>query len=238
MTVYDLYLESGPRRKKTMVHVLDLLGCVANGPTTEEALARTPAAIDTFHRFLVRHGEPVDLDEPIETRIVDHITEGVWLGNGDPSIVFEPDLRPLTPEDGERFIARLEWMRAEMNELVGDLSPVQLAEKPAKGRSIQAILEHILESEYAYMAAFGRLEGLPAQGSIIKKRQGDLLTWMGLVRAKEIERLRALTDQERSRPFIHWKHTRTARKVMRRMLEHQWEHLVEMKERLGIGDVA
>ena len=23
-----------------------------------------------------------------------HITEGVWLGNGDPSIVFEPDLEP------------------------------------------------------------------------------------------------------------------------------------------------
>ena len=235
MTAYDLYLESGPRRKKTMVHMLALLGCVANGPTTDEALARTPAAIDAFRRFLARHGEVLDLDDPVETRIAAHITEGVWLGNGDPSIVFEPDLEPLTAEDGERFIARLEWMRAEMNDLVGSLSDEQLVEKPTKGRSIQAILEHILESEYAYMAAFGRLEGLPGQGSIVKKRQGDLSTWMGMVRAKEIERLRSLNERERSEPFVHWKYTRTARKVMRRMLEHQWEHLVEIKERLGGG---
>jgi uncharacterized damage-inducible protein DinB/predicted RNase H-like HicB family nuclease len=232
MTCYNLYLESGPRRKKTMVHVLDLLGCIANGPTTDEALDRTPAAIDAFRRFLAHHGEAVDLDDPIETQIAIHITEGIWLGNGDPSIVFDPDLKPLTAENGERFIGRLEWMGAEMNELVGGLSPAQLEEKPAKGRSIQSILEHILESEYAYMAAFGRLAGLPGQGSIVKKRQGDLLTWMDVVRAREIERLRSLTPQERSEPFIHWKYTRTAHKVMRRMLEHQWEHLVEMGARL------
>ena len=50
MTVYDLYLESGPRRRKTMVHVPSLLGCVATGATTEEALANTPAAIQSFLR--------------------------------------------------------------------------------------------------------------------------------------------------------------------------------------------
>ena len=233
MTRYDLYLESGPRRKKTMVHVLQLLGCIANGPTTDEALARTPDAINAFRRFLARHGEAIDLTEPIETQIAVHVTEGVWLGNGDPSIVLELDLVPLTVGDGELLIARLEWMRAEMNELLNGLSPEQLLEKPALGRSIQGILEHILESEYAYMAAFGRLEGLPGQGSIVKKREGDLPTWLGIVRAKEIERLRSLNDQERSEPFIHWKYTRTARKVMRRMLEHQWEHLVELRERLA-----
>jgi uncharacterized damage-inducible protein DinB/predicted RNase H-like HicB family nuclease len=236
MTTFDLYLESGPRRKKTMVHVLALLGCIANGPTTDEALARTPAAIGAFQRFLARHGEPVDLAQPIETRIAAHIMEGVWLGNGDPSIVFEPDLLPLTADDGERFIARLEWMGAEMNDLLGDLSPDQLVEKPPEGRPIQTILEHILESEYSYVYAFGRLEELPALGSIVEKRQGNLLSWLGVVRAKEIERLRALTDQERSEPFIHWKYTRTARKVMRRMLEHQWEHLLELKERIESGD--
>jgi hypothetical protein len=98
------------------------------------ALARPPAAIDAFRRFLARRGEAVDLAEPIETHIAVHVTEGIWLG---------------------------------------------------------------------------------------------------VVRAKEIERLRSLNDQERNEPFIHWKYTRTARKVMRHMLEHQWEHLVELRERLG-----
>ncbi len=242
MTVYKLYLESGHRRKKTMVHVLDLLGCIATGPTTEQALESTPGAILAFQRFLRRHELPLDdggevkveIDVPMETQVAEHITEGIWLGNGDPSIVFQPDLEPLTPEAGELYIQRLEAMRKELAGLVGGLSQDQMEAKPqTKGRSIQAILEHILESEYAYMYAFGRLEGLPALGSIVKKRQGELLEWMGVVRSAEIERLRSLTWQGRTEPFVHWKYTRTARKVVRRMLEHQWEHLVELKERLG-----
>jgi uncharacterized damage-inducible protein DinB len=176
----------------------------------------------------------VEIGAPIQTQITEHITDGVWLGNGDPSIVFGPDLEPLTPEAGELYIQRLEGMRTDIVDLVGGLNQSQMEDKPQpKGRTIQAILEHILESEYAYMYAFGRLEGLPALGSIVEKRQGDLLDWMGVVRAREIERLRALTWEQRSQPFVHWKYTRTARKVMRRMLEHQWEHLVELKERLG-----
>ena len=234
MTQYKLYVESGPRRKKTMVHVLELLGCIANGPTTEEALARTPAAINNYRRFLSRHGATIEMETEITTEIANHITEGIWLGNGDPSLMFEPDLLPLTEEDGEVFILRLEWMWEEIVALVGGLSEAQLEEKPQpKGCAIRSILEHILESEYAYMYAFGRPEGLPALGSIVKKKEGLLLEWMATVHSVEYERLRSLTWEERSEPFIHWKYTRTARKVMRRMLEHRWEHLMELKERLG-----
>ena len=231
--VYKLYLESGPRRKKTMVHVLEQLGCISTGPTTEIALEKTPDAIHRFLRFLDRHGEPVDLVSDIQTEIAIHVTEGVWLGNGDPSIVFEPDLVPFEKDQVASLIDRLEWMRLDMIALVGELSDEQLEETPAKGRSIRVILEHILESEYSYMYAFGRPDGLPGSGSIVRKREGDLLDWIAHVRSVEIERLRSLTREERSEPFIHWKYTRTARKVMRRMLEHQWEHLVEIEERLG-----
>ena len=43
MTTYGLYLDHGPKRKKTMVHVIDLMGCVHNGPTTDQVLEETPA---------------------------------------------------------------------------------------------------------------------------------------------------------------------------------------------------
>ena len=232
MTVYRLYLESGPRRKKTMVHVLEMLGCIANGPTTEIALEKTPDAIERFLRFRHHHGESVDPNGDIETQIEEHIMEGLWLGNGDPSIVFKPDLVPLGIDEMESLIQRLEWMRLDMFDLVSTLSAEELDQKPEKGRSIRTILEHILGSEYNYMYAFGRPEGLPGSGSIVKKRKGGLLEWMAYVRSVEIERLRSLSEEQRSEPFIHWKYTRTARKVMRRMLEHQWEHLVEIEDRL------
>lgn len=59
MTVYGLYAESGPRHKKTMVHVLDLLGCVVRGATTEDALAAAPEAIRDYLAFLRRHKSAV-----------------------------------------------------------------------------------------------------------------------------------------------------------------------------------
>src|SRR5829696_5610128 len=87
MTVYKLFLESGPKHKKTMVHIAELLGCVVTGPTTEEALNRTPDGIRAYLRFLKRHGERVNPDGEVQTEIVAHFTEGIFLGQGDPSLI-------------------------------------------------------------------------------------------------------------------------------------------------------
>lgn len=217
-----------------MVHVPELLGCTASGPSTEDALASTPDAIRAFVQFLHTHGEPVTLTDEIELDLVEHVMEGVWRGNGDPSVVFAPDLDPLSEDDVDQYTRWLSWMGADLRELVLPLGENNLRETPAtKGRSIQAILEHILEAEYAYMYAYGRIDGLPASGSIISKRTGPLLDWIDFVRAREIERLKSLSEVERNTPFIHWKYTRTGHKVLRRMLEHLWEHLVEIKTRLS-----
>ena len=51
MPADTLYIESRPKRRKTQVHVLQLLGCIAQGPTTDEALVSPPEAIRLFLRF-------------------------------------------------------------------------------------------------------------------------------------------------------------------------------------------
>jgi predicted RNase H-like HicB family nuclease/uncharacterized damage-inducible protein DinB len=236
MTFYKLYLESGPKRKKTMVHVLDLLGCIATGPTTEEALEKTPEAIREYLRFLQRHGTAIDSDMEVQMEVAEHITEGEWLGNGSYSLVFQPDLEPLTSEELEKYILHLQWSRSEMLALVAGLSEEQLEEKPqSKGRPIRAILEHVFGAEYAYVRTLGKLEGVRGPGSVEQMPKDELLVWMERVRSSEIEKLRSLSLQERSEVFIQGKQTRTARRVMRRMLEHEWEHLLELKERLEVS---
>src|SRR3970282_168094 len=55
---FDLYLGSGPRRRRTMVHALALRACIARAPTTEEAIENAPPAIRARLEFLRRHGEP------------------------------------------------------------------------------------------------------------------------------------------------------------------------------------
>ena len=64
---YDLYLESGPCCRKTMVHVLTLPDRVAVGPTTDGAIATTPEVIRAHRGFLRGHGKDIDQDAPFDT---------------------------------------------------------------------------------------------------------------------------------------------------------------------------
>jgi hypothetical protein len=47
------------------------------------------------------------------------------------------------------------------------------------------------------------------------------------------QRLRETTPQQRSESFERGQIQRTLRKAIRRTLEHDWEHLVELSRRLG-----
>src|SRR5689334_12055328 len=199
MTVeYGLYVESGPRHRKTMVHVLDLLGCVANGLTTEEALAATPAAIDAYRRFLARAGESMDAAEPFETRVVQHLTEGVWLGNGSPYIVFEPDLLPVSPPEIELYLSRFHALTETLASWASEQTTAALSEAPPEGRTAHDILLHVLSSTGSYLgAALNGTTGFSRVGSAADRREVDLATALRTVDELAREHLRAATPEER-----------------------------------------
>jgi len=240
MTTYGLYLESGPKRRKTMVHVLDLLGCIANGPTTEEALAATPEAIRAYAAFLRRHGEPVAPHARIETRVVEHITEGAFLGNGSGDIVFTPDLKPLTAADIDRFLARFHAMREEVATWAETQSARALDAAPRdRGRTGRAILLHIVAVPGAYLSAalggtsgFSRVQTLAERGELplpeALRRVDEMVA--GVVRATTPAQRKAVVRRPAG-------DVRTLRKALRRALEHDWEHLAELSRRPG-GPVA
>jgi predicted RNase H-like HicB family nuclease/uncharacterized damage-inducible protein DinB len=235
LTVYDLYLESGPRRRKTMVHVLGLLGCVAVGPTTEDAIAATPEAIRAFLGFLLRHGEPVDASAAFDVQIVEHVTQGQWLGNGSPYLAFGPDFEPLSDGEVETFLRRFQWLRADLADWAAAQSEDQLNAGPAEGgRSGRAILHHVLGPTGAYLSAalgsapgFGRIAGAAERGEL---SISDALLRSSVLAA---DRVRSTTSEERTRVRESAAGPRTLRKALRRMLEHDWEHLVELSRRPG-----
>jgi predicted RNase H-like HicB family nuclease len=236
MTTYDLHLESGPRRRKTMVHVLDLVGCVAVGPTTEDAVAATPAAIRAYRRFLQRHGEPIDADTPFETRIAEHITAGEWLGNGSPYLVFGPDLDPLTDAEIESFLCRFAAMREELAAWAAAQSDEYLDAKPETGgRPARAVLLHILGASVGgYLSSalgsapgFSRIHGAAERGEIA------LPDGLRRVAVMAAERVHAATPEERVAVRRLPSGPRTLRRGLRRMLEHDWEHLAELSRRPG-----
>jgi uncharacterized damage-inducible protein DinB len=231
---YALYLESGPQRKSTLVHVVDLLGCACFGPTTDEAVAATPDEIRAYLRYLRRHGDRGDPDAPITVHVAEHVTEGDFLGHGSPQAVYTSDRKPVTPAELATYLRRLEWSRGDLLALLDGASAKALDAKPASGRSLRDVLRHVLEADAGYLAnALGAVASVNAP--INAARRGELDVRIALQEARDaaIERLRALTPAERAFVREHPSGARTMRKTIRRLLEHEWEHRREIARRMG-----
>jgi len=219
-----------------MVHVLGLLGCIANGPTTEAALETTPGEIRHFLVFLKRHGEPVDPDAPFDTHIATHVTEGSWIGYGDPAPGFAPDFQPLTPKDEKTYRARFRWLGEDISELIKGMPARQLAAKPGKGRMIRDIVTHIAnaEPEYFRASSIGKPDGTKEALQAIESAPDDNLAdrLADLWRLLDAQ-LGKITPDIRKGKVQRGEKLWTARRGFRRALEHPWEHLREVQRRLG-----
>jgi predicted RNase H-like HicB family nuclease/uncharacterized damage-inducible protein DinB len=230
VTAYALYLESGPQHKKTLAHVLDLLGCVVQGDTTDEAVAAAPDGIRAYRDFLERHGEKLDTAAKIETQIAEHNTQGMFSGQA----IWPQDLKPLAPAALARYLRWLEWSRADLLALVKGIDEKVLRAKPAKGRSLRDILLHVLDADKAYV--YGLVGPLKAMGEPTNAAdRGDLDLRIALkeARAAAIDRLKTLAPAERARVRKAGQSTVSAHRMIRRMLEHEWEHRREIAARLG-----
>jgi predicted RNase H-like HicB family nuclease/uncharacterized damage-inducible protein DinB len=227
---YSLYLESGPQRKKTLAHVLDLLGCVVQADTTDGAIAAAPDAIRAYLGYLRRHGEKVDPNEKIETRVAEHNTEGLFSGQA----LWPQDLKPLAPAALARYLRWLDWSRADLLTLVKGLDDKRLRAKPAKGRSLRDILLHVLGADKGYVYALvGPLKAMGDPTNAADRGDLDLRIALQEARAAAIDRLKTLTPAERAKVRKAGQSTYSAYRVIRRMLEHEWEHRREIAARLG-----
>jgi hypothetical protein len=229
---YRLHLESGPKRKKTMVHVSNLMGCSVGGPTTEDALERTPDAIRAYLGFLAGRGEAVDPAAPFDTEVVEHVTEGDWLGNG--VVVIATDTDPLPPREVGPLLARYRWIHEALVAAIEGLDARTLAASPAKGRAIGDILVHVLGAEAAYLSSGLRTNR--ELNRVVREVERDerdprdgLLEVAGLFEAD----VGGATPAERKAVIPHGRSIGSLRRTLRRALEHGWEHLREIEERLA-----
>jgi predicted RNase H-like HicB family nuclease len=239
MATYDLYLESGPKHRTTMAHVLSdkMLGCNFNGPTTEQVIEDAADGIRLFLRFLKKHGEKVDPEGEVKVRVVEHVDRGdSWLGRGSPYHAFAPDLEAVSARDCEIFAERLHWMREDLAEWLGKQTAGDLTAEPKpKGRPAMAIALHILQIPGAYLSP--ALDGTKGYSRIVTLvERGELPITDGLLEVahKAAADLARATPEQRSRVLERLSgERRTLRKSIRRMLEHDWEHLSELARRPG-----
>ena len=228
---FDLYLESGPQHKRTWVCVPSLPGTVAFGLTSEQAIENARGAIRDRVAFLSARGEDLPGPEPIELNVAEHIIERSLLGFGQQT--FPSDRAPLSPHEAARQLRWAAWGREELVARArgGELP---LGERPAGGgRSAAEILAHVAGAEWSYVSAnLGTLPGASAAVAAIE-RAGDE-PWGPLAAEREavMARLRTMTPEELARVVERdGKPPRSAARLMRRMLEHEWEHVMELRAR-------
>jgi predicted RNase H-like HicB family nuclease len=225
VTTYDLYLQSGPMRKRTYIHVPALLGCIAQGETTGAAVEAAPDAIRAYLAFLARSGEAVDPGQAVEVRVVEENLDGGFLGSG-----FLPtDVEPLLEPETERLMRRLAAIHGEIRGLVAPLSTEERQAAPPKGRPIARILTHLC-SEGGYLRGVtgaSRIQRLVDQGEL------DPLDALDQLHGLEVARLAGMSDAERRDVVMRGQSPWSVRSAVRRMLEHGWEHCSEISARLG-----
>lgn len=221
-----------------MAHVLDLPGCTVRADTREEALRQLPESIREYQRWLIRHGKSIKVDEVIQVKVAEVSTGFGPFDPGDAAALFLPDKNPIIPEEIEQYISLMTYNRADLLSLVGDLSEEFFDQQPGENSfSIRKILRHIGNAEEWYVSRIVLPETLPKEWE--NDENLPILEFLEMERRTAIERLLTLTERERSGVFTPKQWTQhpdepwTTRKVFRRFLEHEMEHITQVKKNIS-----
>jgi len=197
----------------TMAHVPALPGCISSGATREVALARTPDAIAAYLAWLRHHGEQtVAPQEPIEIELGGSVQDPESHLGDEPGLL-PTDRAPLSDAEVAQLMRLMAYSRRDLLELVGGMSREVLYWQPqaggdAPGWPIDDILEHVARAERVYTS----------------RLSGNIFDLIEDARRDALERVSRLTEQERTQITHHQGEYWTARKVLRRYLEHEREH--------------
>ena len=225
MTIYHIYLEEDADGR-CLAHVPDLAGCIAAGENRAEALDALPAAIQRYLDWCGAHGDPVPQDNAIDLAVVEtQRGYGPWR-RGSANALFSVDRAPLADPELRTYLRRLSYAHADLLAWVRALPEGGLdAPAPARGGTVRETLGHIADSELFYLSRMGQRISMESEPEDVLSRLIDC-------RARAVEAILRLSPRQRDLVYVPTEQPSddpeegwTLRKVLRRMLEHELEHL-------------
>jgi len=229
MMIFDVYLQV-KRSLKTHAHVPALPGCNWLAETPEAAMDRAIASISS-HLSWLRKYSLINLpeNETISPQLAQQhkscAREGNLIG------FFESERQPVTLEEIPYFLDLMKCARQELLTLIHDLPDVVLYWKPVPDSwSIEETLRHVAGAERWYLTRILQPATIPHF-----KPCKTFSQRLEIVRSAAIDRLKVLTQKERSAVVTDesgelW----SARKVFRRFMEHEREHTAHIQELLEL----
>lgn len=216
-------LEIGPQG--TGAFVPDYPGCWVYGRTKERALKKARVAIKQWFDWLEEHGESYSkADRKFEIDVVESMRVNYNpVKAGKPEPLFWSEVLPVKRDDIKRTIQLMNYSRQDLLDLVTPLTKEQIDFKPlGQPRTIKNCLKHIAYVEWWYV---NRLnieipEKFPKDLFGLMSHIRELV--MGVLEKFPREKMRGVHQpvKYKSPTCDLW----TARKVLRRLVDHERLH--------------
>jgi predicted RNase H-like HicB family nuclease len=205
----NIYVTEG-RAGYWIASIPAVMGCNASGKTREEAIANARRAFRAYIELLDARGVSVEHWKGLDP-------DAFTVAESDGPL-FPEDQRPIEEHDLRDFLHVFEAQHAALIALASTLSADELERAPdADTWSVREALEHMMNTQTSLLS---RLEKWP----------DDPFNTLGSLHRVVYQRFTAMEPADtkgvkviRGRPW-------TVRRVMRRILEHEWEHFGHVQE--------
>jgi predicted RNase H-like HicB family nuclease len=194
-----------------LAHVPVLRGCIASGTTRDEAIANARRAFRAYLELLDARGVSIEHWKDLDP--------GTFEVRDLPADRVVPeDVGRMEEHELRDFLHQFEASRAALLSVVREISADELERKPTDSMwSVREALEHVMLTEASLLS---RLEKWPA----------DPYNTLQAVHRMAFQRFTIMEPPDTDLDHVVLGRRWTTRKVMRRILEHEFEHLEHIKE--------
>ena len=214
---------------------LELPGCYAWGEDEASAMAALPGMIEAYSAERSRFGLPITLESPLTFDIVERTSSDKGVKDATfSSGLFEVEKAPISQAGVDELMVLAQHVRGDLMDLLRGVDGNTLDFRPfADVPTIGQIAKHTGGADHWYTTRFMAEDELDTDWDDVEAL--PLRLFLAEERKRVAVKMSDLSEENRSgvftcthtctRPTEVW----TVRKILRRMLVHEREHIAEIR---------
>ncbi len=222
--------------------LIEFLGTHARAISRTELLKELDAELRYHLQWLQRYREHPKVVDNVEMIVKEEVSDIAELGeSGGEVALFDFDHSKVDRNLLDTVVRYMGYNRSDLLDLCINLDETYMTRTPeGKGRSIEDILQHVCNAEEFYISRLGKsVDGIYERYLEMPVSEADRLPTLerlDVVRTACIRTLQKMIPTGRNEVFQRAEYTKypkenwTKYKVLRRFLEHEREHIYNIRE--------